>query len=329
MNPLRVLGFLSAAIVASAAFGQTERVLHVTQNQTSDQMGQIATTLRATTDIERVLANADQGTVSVIGTPVQLDMAVWLVKELDQSVQPSGPQVYRPPASTDDSLRVFFLAHPRTPQQLNEFVTNVRNIVDVRRLFTYPALNAIVLRGTDSQVAMTAWLVNQLDQPVGTASPAPNQYKLTADDLGRVFNLTNPQTPQQIQEMVTLIRSVADVQRIFVYNARKSVAMRGTSEQIALAEWLVKLLDRPAPAAGTNEYRLTKGPDNLVRVFYLPSSRTQQERLDVAVQVRSTTHMGRLFVYSPLGALAVRGTVGQVATAEKVIEEMGVAPRVQ
>ena len=144
-----------------------------------------------------------------------------------------------------------------------------------------------------------------------------------------MFELTNPQTPRQLQEMVTLLRSVGDIRRLFVYNARRAVALRGTGEQMALAAWLISELDKPvngqaAAEASTvpHEYRLASGSDNLVRVFYLASSQSAQDLQKVAVQVRTTAQVPRLFIYSPLGALAVRGTVGQVATAEKVIEEM-------
>ena len=44
----------------------------------------------------------------------------------------------------------------------------------------------------------------------------------------------------------------------------------------------------------------------------------------MATQVRREAGTARMFVYVALGALAVRGTVGQVATAEKALEEMKV-----
>ena len=46
--------------------------------------------------------------------------------------------------------------------------------------------------------------------------------------------------------MVTLIRSVADIQRIFTYNARKTIVVRTSPDRMALTAWLVKQLDRPA-----------------------------------------------------------------------------------
>src|SRR6185312_12950406 len=143
------------------------------------------------------------------------------VRQIDRSTPPVSPQDYQ--ANGDDIVRLFFLAHTSTVQQLQEIAVNLRSIVDIKRLFTYETLNAVAIRGTSSQTAMATWLVSQLDQTVGTPSPAPNDYTLSSDDVAHVFNLTNPRVPMETQEMVTLIRSVADVQRIFIYNARKAI----------------------------------------------------------------------------------------------------------
>jgi hypothetical protein len=59
-------------------------------------------------------------------------------------------------------------------------------------------------------------------------------------------------------------------------------------------------------------------------VFYLTGSQSPEYREKVIAQVRANTGIHRLFVYNALGALAVRGSEGQVATAEKAIEEMKV-----
>jgi type II secretory pathway component GspD/PulD (secretin) len=126
-----------------------------------------------------------------------------------------------------------------------------------------------------------------------------------------------------------LIRTVGDIQRLFIYNKRRAVVLRATAERVALAAWLVKKLDKPISgkaakrdSTAPQEYRLSDDPENLVRVFYLAGSRSPEDYQKVATQVRVTARTGRLFVYNALGALVVRGSAGQVATAEKVIEEM-------
>jgi hypothetical protein len=308
---------LAAVTLATA---HNSRSFHLTQNETADQMYQIATLIRSTGGIQQIWADDLQRTVSVTGTSAQLDMAAWYVKQLDQATPPASPQDYQ--AGSDDTVRMFFLSHVSTSQQLQEVVTNLRTIIDIKRLFTYDTLHAVAVRGTGSEIVMATWLVDQLDQAVGVPSPAPNDYALSGDDVTHVFNLSNPRVPMETQEMVTLIRSVADVQRIFTYNARETIVVRTSPDHMALTAWLVKQLDRPASTPSvTVQYTLPRGPDNIVSVFYLPNP--SRERLNkAATQVRTTARVQHLFTYGTLGALAVRGTLEQLATAEKVIEEI-------
>ena len=320
MRPVGTIVFLSTALAASVAAAQTTRLFHLIQNETADQMFQIATLIRSTGGIQQIWADDLQRTVSVTGTSAELDMAAWYVKQLDRATPPPSPQDY--PVGNDDTVRMFFLAHVSTSQQLQEIVTNLRAIIDIKRLFIYDTLHAVAMRGTGSQIAMATWLVNQLDQAVGVPSPAPNDYALSGDDVTHVFNLSNPRVPMETQEMVTLIRSVADIQRIFTYNARKTIVVRTSPDRMALTAWLVKQLDRPAGTPSvTVQYTLPSGPDNIVGVFYLPNP-SRESLNKAATQVRTTARVQHLFTYGTLGALAVRGTVGQVATAEKVIEEI-------
>ncbi len=79
---------------------------------------------------------------------------------------------YHFPGGGDDIVRVFYIKHANTPQELQEIVTLVRSVADVRRLFTYNELRAFAARGTADQIALVAWLVEQLDQPVKSDSPA-------------------------------------------------------------------------------------------------------------------------------------------------------------
>jgi hypothetical protein len=323
--------FVIMAFAVSIAFGQTNRTFQLTQDENKQALEEIATVLRATGDIQQVSIDEIKKTVAVEGTAGQIAMADWLIRQMDLPANGplSGVHEYRPPAASDDVVRVFYLTHVSTPQELQEIVTTVRSVGDIRRMLVYNALNAVAVRGTNQQISLAAWLVDQLNQPANVAAPEPHEYKLPGDDGARVFELTYPQTPQQLQEIVTILRSIGDIRRLFVCNDRRAVALRGTAEQVALAAWLVSELDKPvsgqaAPEDSTapHEYRLLSGAHNLVRVFYLASSQSAQDLQKVATQVRTTAGIPRLFIYNALGALAVRGTVGQVATAEKVIEEM-------
>jgi len=141
------------------------------------------------------------------------------------------------------------------------------------------------------------------------------------DVVVRVFFTAHTRTPQGIQEIVNVIRSIADVQRFYPVNQTMSVVMRGSVDQGALAEWLFNELDRPAgvpPAATPHEYQFPGSGPGVVRVFY-PNVATPQALQDMTNQVRSAVKVQRAFPYSLLRALVVRGTAGQVAEAEQLI----------
>jgi hypothetical protein len=322
--------FMIFTFAAFVSFAQTNRVFQFTHNENKQDLEEIAMMLRATADLPQVSIDEAKRTVSVGGTPGQIAMGEWLFRQLEllANGQFSGTHEYRPPASNDDVVRMFYVSHTSTPQELQEIVTTLRSVADVRRLFVYNTLHAIAARGTSQQVALAAWLLDQLNQPATVVAPGPPEYKLSGDDVARVFKLTYPQTSQQLQEITTLIRSIGDIQRVFTYSQRRAVALRSTAERVALAAWLVDELDKPVTQAAIQhsapwrEYRLMSGPDNLVRVFYLARSGSLHDYQKAAAQVRSAARIPRLFVYNALGALAVRGTVGQVVTAERVLEEM-------
>lgn len=61
----------------------------------------------------------------------------------------------------------------------------------------------------------------------------------------RVFYLKNATTVQELQEISTTVRSVAEIRRAFTYSAQNALLLRGTPDQIALAEKLIQDLDKP------------------------------------------------------------------------------------
>ena len=94
-------------------------------------------------------------------------LAEWLFNELDQ---PSGktrdPRGYRMTGVADDpEVRVLYLSSARTPQAFQETAQAVRLKTNLRRLFTYNANRAIVLRGTPEQAALAEKLAASRTAP--------------------------------------------------------------------------------------------------------------------------------------------------------------------
>ena len=62
-------------------------------------------------------------------------------------------------------MKVFYLKNVNTPQELQEIATNVRGICDIRRLFTYNAQMAIIVRAEADRVALAEKVIADLDKP--------------------------------------------------------------------------------------------------------------------------------------------------------------------
>ncbi|HYL35564.1 MAG TPA: hypothetical protein VEV17_06605 [Bryobacteraceae bacterium] len=65
----------------------------------------------------------------------------------------------------DEVVKVFYLKNPTSVQEFQEIVTTTRSVSDVRRMFTFNAQNAIVVRDTVDKVALVEKLLHDFDKP--------------------------------------------------------------------------------------------------------------------------------------------------------------------
>jgi len=65
------------------------------------------------------------------------------------------------------------------------------------------------------------------------------------DEVVKVFYLKNPTSTQEFSEMVTAVRSVTDVRRMFQFNAENAIVVRDTVDKVMLVEKLLHDLDKP------------------------------------------------------------------------------------
>ena len=323
---------LATSLACAQTPAQVSKVFQFTQNQSENDLQQMTVLVRGITDAQNISTDSTAQTLAINGSAGQTAMAGWLVRQMDLSAAPTGGVNAQWSPSPNDTVRVFYATQAATLPALQELATNIRSVADIRRLFVYNRLKAVAIRDTDAKVSLAAWLMDQLNQPPGSPAPSPHEYKLSDNDIARVFELKNPPNPQSLQEIATLVRSVADIQRMFIYNRRKSLSVRGTADRVALAEWLVSELDRPASALSvtapmSQEYRLPEGAsprdgETVVRVFYLPPQPPADLHKTISA-VRANAQVRRTYIYNTLYALAVRGTPGEILTAEKTIEEIG------
>lgn len=65
------------------------------------------------------------------------------------------------------------------------------------------------------------------------------------DYVVKTFYIKNTTTIQELQELSTTVRSVTEIRRAFTFNAQNAILVRGTTDQVALAEKLIADLDKP------------------------------------------------------------------------------------
>lgn len=61
-------------------------------------------------------------------------------------------------------VKTIYLNNVATPQELQEIVTAIRGLTDIRRMFPVTSMNALVVRGSRSELALVDKLVNDIDK---------------------------------------------------------------------------------------------------------------------------------------------------------------------
>jgi hypothetical protein len=151
----------------------------------------------------------------------------------------------------------------------------------------------------------------------------------------RIFHIRNAPAVQQFQEIAVAVRTTAEIRRMYTYNAGRAVVARGTAGQVALAEWLINELDKPAEGtrqhSSADEYRVPaqvrideKGwdADDVARVFYTAHAATVQDFQEMATLIRTMTDIRRVFTYNELRAMTLRSTAGQIVMAEWLFNQL-------
>jgi hypothetical protein len=120
-------------------------------------------------------------------------------------------------------------------------------------------------------------------------------------------------------EIAMLVRTLGEIRRAVAENTPRALILRGTAAQIAMSAWLVKELDQPNAAAGAAR-SYSVGPDDEVRVFYLPTATAMNEFRSAADRTRLASRNQHTFVLAFARAFVIRGTSVQIAQAEQMLK---------
>lgn len=308
----------------STGYAQTSRTFHLNSVPNPAALQEIGTIIRTVGAIKTIDVDVAKFDITVTGSDADLSFAAWLVKQLDTSTPDAAAGSYTAPDGKD-GIRIYYLAH--APQQflLNEMVTTVRLVADVQRIFTYSPARAVVLRSGLARLPLTDWLVQQLDvAPDDQARWKPRQ--IPAADLPgevvKVMYLIHPLSNAGLVNIVTSLRAIVGVQRLFTHSSPQGIALRGTPGQVQFADWLFQQLDvQPDDRmrAQKHEYLLRDDNQSVSRVYYLTSGATPEYMNELATTIRTEASVQRIFTSPQIAALSLRGTPEAVDSADKII----------
>jgi hypothetical protein len=140
------------------------QVLFLSHPWTIQSMQEIVNAVRTIPQLTKVFPYIAAGAISVRGQPSTLALATWLFGQLDQNAPSSAaPAEYQMPGGVDDVTQVFYLGSGNVAT-LPGVVTAVR-AASSKPVFPVTSLNALVMRGTATQVAAADSLIRQMVRP--------------------------------------------------------------------------------------------------------------------------------------------------------------------
>lgn len=283
---------------------------------------EIVTTLRTVGKLQQLEPNAVSGTLTVKGSAAELALAEWLISKLDRATASgAGAQEYR--VSGNDVVLAYSLAHTAAPIGMQEIVTTLRTVGDLRYVYLVNSAKVIPMRGTPGQMALAKFIVSELDEAEQARETPVIHTFVSTDSPGTavVYGLAHTANNTSLQEIITALRSVPQVQRIYNVTGPKLLCFQESVEMAPVVEWLISELDRSEPNTGSNEMRMPGGKDDVMRVFYLANGNSARDLQAMVMTLRKQALIQRVYTNTALPAVIVRGTADQIHLAGQLIAE--------
>jgi general secretion pathway protein D len=118
------------------------------------------------------------------------------------------------------------------------------------------------------------------------------------DWVAKVFYITNTTQPQELNEISTAVRAVTNLRQVFVYAAQNAIIVRGTVDQVALAEKLFLDLDKPRSEV-------------VVDVIVMEANRSRTRDLAATIQSGGVSGFRVPIAFSPRESITT-GTEGAI-----------------
>jgi DNA primase len=284
------------------------RIFEFTDGNTMQEFQEAATLVRSLAEIRRLFTFNAGRRIIARGSKVKMEQAAWLLTRLPASASADTSALKEDSGSL---LRVYTLSQFDSIDNFQEAATLIRSITETRSAFTYNPTRKLALRGSAAQMGAVDFLVKELSSATDTKA----LHRVKQGDLIRVFNYPTASSIMALQEMATVMRTVAGSARVFALNQQKKIVLRGGLEEIQLGEWMLL----PTNAKGAF-------PLGLVREFQLSFATNIQELQEAATVARSLGEIERLIARNDSKTVVVRGSQAQIDLAAWVFQVLSTQP---
>ena len=125
----------------------------------------------------------------------------------------------------------------------------------------------------------------------------PTKRRDYEDYVVKAFYIKNVTTPQELQEVANVLRSLADIRRVFPYPSQNAIMVRGSVDQVRLAEKLVQDMDKPRAEV-------------VVDVYVIEANRTRTRELAATFVSGGTNGLSIPVSFTPRAILSRPGVNG-------------------
>jgi general secretion pathway protein D len=166
------------------------------------------------------------------------------------------------------------------------------------RNYTIDLMNTTLEQGLDNIAVLTKSYWKPItENSVFVTNDNPTKRRDYEDLVVKSFYLKNITTPQELAEISTIVRSITDARRVFTINHLSAFVVRGTLDQVILAEKLVNDLDKPKSEV-------------VVDVYVMEVSRSRTRDLAATLVSGGINGLRLPIGYSPRAGLGPGGTAG-------------------
>ncbi len=175
-------------------------------------------------------------------------------------------------------------------------------ITQATRNFSYDANNISIEEAFDNLAVMTKayW------KPLTANSVFVTQDNVTKrrdyeEQVVKTFYLQNVTTPQELQEIATVVRTVTDIRRLLTYNGQMAMTIRGSVDQINLAQKVILDLDKAKAEV-------------VIDIFVMEANRVRTRDLAAAIASAGAAGFKNNISFTPRNPVLTGGTTTTTGT---------------